>query len=125
MTHEELELEFKKRVVTKTSLNMDTVTLVAVAVDELFHLIAEQICDKPKKNLDVSQKRAEPKIRAQKHKNYKHLKTGHVYRCMGFGFIEARMEPCVIYEGPDNIIWVRPREEFEDGRFVEHDWNAA
>ena len=48
-----------------------------------------------------------------------HVKTGGRYILIGEGVIEKTNTPCVMYTsilgGP---IWVRPTDEFHDGRFV-------
>lgn len=49
---------------------------------------------------------------------WRHRKTGALYRVIAVGRIEADLTPCVIYQGPSGDVWVRPREEFMDGRFV-------
>lgn len=46
-----------------------------------------------------------------------HSKGGE-YRIIGFGIIEATMEPSVIYESTTSgQVWIRPCSEFFDGRF--------
>lgn len=51
---------------------------------------------------------------------YRHLKTGNVYEKLHEGTHEATMLPVVIYRAlRDNTIWVRPRDEFYDGRFLD------
>ena len=50
---------------------------------------------------------------------WRHEKTGKHYEVLGTGYIEATLTPCVIYrrKSGDDIVWVRPLEEFLDGRF--------
>ncbi len=49
---------------------------------------------------------------------YQHVKTGHIYQVITTGFIEANLTPCVVYRSiSSNTVWVRPLEEFNDGRF--------
>lgn len=50
--------------------------------------------------------------------HYRHVKTGGIYRIVGYAYIEADKTPTVIYEGAMGIWWVRPEAEFFDGRFV-------
>lgn len=50
--------------------------------------------------------------------HYQHIKTGNVYQVITTGFIEANLTPCVVYRSiSSNTVWVRPLEEFNDGRF--------
>lgn len=50
--------------------------------------------------------------------HYQHVKTGNVYQVITTGFIEANLTPCVVYRSiSSNTVWVRPLEEFNDGRF--------
>lgn len=72
---------------------------------------------------------------------HRHVKTGGEYTLLGFGRMQAGkwktptirpdedgrnkwthvsidMREVAIYRGADGKLWVRPREEFEDGRFV-------
>lgn len=50
---------------------------------------------------------------------YRHLKTGRHYRVeMDSARMEATGERAVVYRGlADNQVWVRPYDEFVDGRF--------
>ena len=48
---------------------------------------------------------------------HRHLKTGGLYRAISDATIEATMTPVVVYQGADGRWWVRPRDEFHDGRF--------
>ncbi|MCA0404903.1 MAG: hypothetical protein LCH39_01960 [Proteobacteria bacterium] len=51
-------------------------------------------------------------------KTYRHKKTGGSYVELMRGTIEADLSPCVIYCAlKDGSIWVRPVQEFDDGRF--------
>ncbi|QIG66691.1 ribonuclease HI protein [Rhizobium phage RHph_TM16] len=48
-----------------------------------------------------------------------HIKSGGRYRMLrdqGI-YIEAGMVPAALYEGEDGVWWVRPKDEFYDGRF--------
>lgn len=48
-----------------------------------------------------------------------HHRKGGLYRLIARGRIEATLEPCAIYESvTDDLVWVRPDAEFEDGRFT-------
>ena len=49
-----------------------------------------------------------------------HKKTGGVYEVRAIGRIEADLTICVIYTpfGQISEVWVRPVEEFLDGRFL-------
>ena len=48
----------------------------------------------------------------------KHIKTGGLYFIICYGLQESDKTPVVVYKSLDNEqIWVRPTEEFEDGRF--------
>jgi hypothetical protein len=54
----------------------------------------------------------------------KHLKRGSVYEVLGEGKIQTKSllvdyDEVVVYQGEDGQIWVRPKTEFGDGRFVE------
>lgn len=49
------------------------------------------------------------------HRHYK----GGLYRLLFEGQIEADLSRVVVYQGIDGRVWVRPREEFYDGRFSE------
>lgn len=47
-----------------------------------------------------------------------HKKTGNVYVYEGRATIEATMVPAIVYrQHGSEIGWVRPEEEFFDGRF--------
>jgi hypothetical protein len=49
---------------------------------------------------------------------HRHRKGG-LYRLIARGRIEATLEPCAIYASvKDDLVWVRPEAEFEDGRFT-------
>jgi hypothetical protein len=47
-----------------------------------------------------------------------HRKSGGRYRVLRRGAIERDLTPCVVYEGADGRVWVRPAAEFDDGRFL-------
>ena len=50
---------------------------------------------------------------------WRHVKSGGIYEIIGYGKIEADLTPCVIYRAKGNQqLWVRPKTEFFDGRFV-------
>lgn len=57
-------------------------------------------------------------VKHQHGKKFKHVKTGGIYEILATGLIEATLMPCVIYSGNDGTVWVRPHDEFNDGRFV-------
>jgi len=48
---------------------------------------------------------------------HRHIKTDKLYEKLGDGIIEADLTPCIIYMDKDGFVWVRPKVEFEDGRF--------
>jgi len=49
---------------------------------------------------------------------HRHRKGG-LYRLIARGRIEATLEPCAVYVSvTDDLVWVRPETEFEDGRFA-------
>jgi hypothetical protein len=48
---------------------------------------------------------------------HKHLKSGHLYREIMRAEIEATLQPCVVYDDKAGRSWVRPENEFDDGRF--------
>lgn len=46
-------------------------------------------------------------------------RKGGVYRVIATGLIEATLEPCVVYKAEQGgRVWVRPYDEFNDGRFT-------
>jgi hypothetical protein len=48
-----------------------------------------------------------------------HLKTGGFYRILHLAKIEATLEDVYVYEALINhTIWIRPKLEMEDGRFI-------
>lgn len=50
---------------------------------------------------------------------WQHRKGG-LYRLLKFGTIEADLTPAVIYEShKDGMVWVRPYDQFMDGRFTQ------
>jgi len=49
---------------------------------------------------------------------FKHLKSSGMYRIVATATIEASMTPAIVYESLENgRVWVRPQDEFFDGRF--------
>lgn len=48
---------------------------------------------------------------------HRHRKGG-LYRVLCRGILEADRSDVVIYDDADGQVWVRPVDEFEDGRFV-------
>lgn len=48
-------------------------------------------------------------------KKYKHLAKGDIYLVLHVAKMEKDEEPCVVYEGTDDIrqVWVRPLSEFK------------
>lgn len=55
-------------------------------------------------------------IRADWVPTHRHRKGG-LYRVVTHGTLEADHSPVVIYDDADGTVWVRPTQEFEDGRF--------
>ena len=54
----------------------------------------------------------------------RHVKTRGIYEIIGYGKIEKDHTPVTIYEQIwEGRIWVRPTEEFEDGRFELAEFN--
>ena len=52
------------------------------------------------------------------HKQYVHLKSGLKYLLIGKGRLEWNSQPIVVYRSvKTKEIWVRPEDEFFDGRF--------
>lgn len=52
--------------------------------------------------------------------HYRHKKTGGTYQFLMFATIEATMTPAVVYAARKDGVrqcWVRPVDEFCDGRF--------
>lgn len=49
--------------------------------------------------------------------DFRHTKTGHVYRLGGIVLREADLVPLCLYYGSDGTPWTRPAAEFFDGRF--------
>jgi hypothetical protein len=49
---------------------------------------------------------------------HKYVKSGKYYHVITEGRIEQTLQPVVIYKGLNNDVWVRPKDEFTDGRFV-------
>jgi hypothetical protein len=50
---------------------------------------------------------------------YVHVKSGVKYRVLCEGMIEKTLTRCIIYENIETkMVWVRPYDEFHDGRFV-------
>jgi hypothetical protein len=53
---------------------------------------------------------------------WRHLKTLHIYKVVAYKnhFIEADNQPAIVYTregGKDKRRWIRPIDEFMDGRF--------
>lgn len=49
----------------------------------------------------------------------KHLKTGGFYKVLYLAKIEANLADAYVYEALINhTIWIRPKEEMQDGRFL-------
>lgn len=51
---------------------------------------------------------------------YRHKKTGGTYQVLMFATIEATMTPAIVYATTAHVgvrTWVRPVDEFCDGRF--------
>ena len=60
-----------------------------------------------------------PSSKFQAGDRLQHLKTGGFYRVIGLAKIEATLKDVYVYEAvSDNTLWVRPKAEMEDGRFV-------
>ena len=52
---------------------------------------------------------------------YEHRKTGRLYAKCCEARLENDLTPVIVYRGEDGEYWVRPKSEFEDGRFKELD----
>lgn len=52
---------------------------------------------------------------------HRHLKSGGLYKILYLAKIEADLTPAVVYMGEDGSVWVRPEDEFFDGRFQKID----
>lgn len=53
--------------------------------------------------------------------SYRHFKTGDVYQVQAIATEEATGREVVVYKNVATArCWTRPRDEFEDGRFVRH-----
>lgn len=69
------------------------------------------------------------KIHAMIGCRYGHLTTHHEYEVVDIATIEATLEPGVVYRSVQTgARWIRPLEEFCDGRFVFTDdpaWRSA
>ena len=53
---------------------------------------------------------------------WRHVKSGRLYTVIGVGRIEKDLTPVVIYQADAPhapVMWVRPHDEFADGRFVQ------
>lgn len=63
--------------------------------------------------------KTESKVHAMPGVRYKHVKTGGFYEVVDIATIEATMELAVVYRSTENgRRWVRPYDEFCDGRFA-------
>lgn len=54
---------------------------------------------------------------------HKHVKRGSMYQLLGMGTVQTETpiydnDHLVVYRGPNNALWFRRPEEFNDGRFV-------
>jgi hypothetical protein len=59
-----------------------------------------------------------------RHQLVRHVKTRGIYEIIGYGKIEKDQTPVAIYEQVyEGRVWVRPIEEFEDGRFELAEFN--
>lgn len=60
-----------------------------------------------------------PKVHAMPGVTYRHRKTGGLYEVVDIATMEATQQPVVIYKAKaDGRRWVRPHDEFCDGRFA-------
>ena len=49
----------------------------------------------------------------------KHVKTGGLYKILHLAKIEATLEDVYVYEALKNqTVWIRPKAEMQDGRFI-------
>ncbi len=48
----------------------------------------------------------------------RHVKSGNTYCVLGYCFYEPTGVLCYYYRGTDDVTWVHPADEMEDGRFV-------
>lgn len=59
-----------------------------------------------------------PKMPTILGRRWRHRKTQGIYRVIATGLIEETLTPCVVYEAEKGgRVWVRPYDEFMDGRF--------
>lgn len=54
---------------------------------------------------------------------WRHVKSGGLYEVIASGILQVENKdlddrPAVIYKGEDGRIWIRPFQDFYDGRFV-------
>lgn len=63
---------------------------------------------------------------------WRHKKRGSIYIEIGRAKLQAAdtggmadNQPMVVYRGEDGQLWVRPEDEFEDGRFERVDSSSA
>jgi hypothetical protein len=56
-------------------------------------------------------------IPARWNATHRHLKTGGLYTFLYEGIDENSMTRVVIYQDRQGVVWVRPAEQFYDGRF--------
>jgi|TARA_R110002094_G_C4854997_1_gene207237 hypothetical protein len=63
-------------------------------------------------------KKAAPDRPPTQHWTPTHMhKKGGAYRYLNDGILEADRSAVVIYDDRDGRVWVRPHDEFHDGRF--------
>lgn len=53
-----------------------------------------------------------------------HKKTSNRYEIITFALIEATLEPSVVYRSEKGQVWIRPAEEFFDGRFQQENYSV-
>lgn len=50
---------------------------------------------------------------------FRHINTGNAYQVIAIGDLESNCQAMVVYRAMfgNHRVWIRPKSEFEDGRF--------
>ncbi len=97
----------------------DVIYLTVSQVPELIRILTSHMdsgASKSLENRDLSTRG----ITAHIGSDYKHVKTGGIYRVLHIAIKEDDLSHLVVYQDVNQMIWVRPRSQFEDGRFELH-----